>query len=73
MRPGRAAQETRRARAQADRVAADLEAAKQDGAQVFASFAARLDQVEANTARITRLEAQMAEVIAALPRLKDAL
>lgn len=35
-----------------------------------AAVAGRLTQVESNTARIARLEAQMAEVLDALPKIK---
>lgn len=70
MRPGRAAEELRRARADSARVAADLEAAKTAAGQAFAGFADRLAQVESNTARIERLEEQLAVVLAALPKIK---
>lgn len=47
-----------------------LATARAQGAEVFAAQAERLAQVEKNTARIVQLEAQMAEVLAALPKIK---
>lgn len=47
-----------------------LTQARQQGAEVFAAQEQRLAQVERNTARIAELEAQMAAVLAALPKIK---